>query len=260
MPELPEVEAICQVVQPAVGNSIKSVKVIRGGKYLAADGAARVVGRTFTEIFRRGKRVMFHLDDGMYIDCHNAMSGFWDFKDDPWCFDYVEAARHSASNDVRVLITLSNDRVMQFHDTRLFGWLKLVSAVPTLGPELLSTSLRRGPVIDEQLFYSGLRRTNAPIKHMLMDQAFLAGVGNIYSNEGCHIASIDPRMPSHFVGRLQSAILLDALRTVVSICIPKISYGWRHVYRTQSCGSCGGDVSRAEVKGRATFWCNRCQP
>lgn len=264
MPELPEVEAITAVVaRHAIGQTITDVKVLRQPRNLAYFGHSTPVGKRIDSVFRRGKRVLMGLDRGeAWIDCHNAMTGYWDYEDDPWCFDYVEGPR-VPDEHLRVRMPLSNGRVLRFHDARFFGRLRVVSSpdIPGIGPELMRTRHMRpdAPVITLREFAEGVLCDRRPIKQALMDQSLVAGIGNIYANEGCHLAGIDPHVSGRDLRPGQVPILLEALRCVVDHCIPTITYQWRRVYRRDLCGSCGHVVKRTEVAKRATFMCERCQ-
>ena len=259
MPELPEVEAIARTARGAVGASVERVEVIRGS-YLK-DQQGDLLGRSIVDVRRRGKLVLFMLDDGRIMQCHNAMSGYWDFADEPWTFDYVEGQRTATERDVRVALSLSNGRLLRFHDARLFGRLKITESIPELGPEPLGTELllEGSPVIGKREFLKNLRYSLKPIKPLLMDQRFLAGIGNIYSNEACHASGIDPRWPACSIPEDQAGILFDALGCVLSLSIPQVRYDWLAIYRRKKCGTCGGPVTREELAGRSTFSCERCQ-
>jgi formamidopyrimidine-DNA glycosylase len=266
MPELPEVEAITAVVaRHSIGQTIESVQVIRqpggGGDYFG--DRLSPVGLTIERVNRRGKHVLFWLSGDWLIDCHNAMTGYWDYEDEPWTFDYVEGPR-SPGNHVRLRMELSNGKVLRFNDARLFGRLRMVpSDMPPsgLGPELLVTPHGQpgAPVITPEGFAKWLKAERRPVKLALMEQDELAGIGNIYANEACHLAGIDPRQAGRSVRPDQVQILLESLQCVVAHCIPKVRYDWLKVYRRRQCGSCGGVVDRTEVAKRATFSCKRCQ-
>lgn len=265
MPELPEVEAIvARVSHRATGRTIRMIETLReptGFPYL--DGRYPV-GSRISRVYRRGKHVLFELDTSprMWIDCHNAMSGYWDCEDDPWTFDYVEGPR-TAGDHVRLRMTLCDGTVLRFSDARLFGRLRLVDddGLPRLGPEPLRTKHggAGAPIMTVAGMASLMREERRPVKVVLMDQAVLAGVGNIYASECCHLAGIDPARPGRSIHPDRSGLLHDALVCVLEHSIPQVRYNWLKVYRRDLCGSCGGSVDRTVLAGRATFSCSRCQ-
>jgi len=267
MPELPEVEAIAAVAaRHCIGQRIESVEIVRQPKNRAYFYHISPVGSIIREVHRRGKHVLFGIqwpNSNAWIDCHNAMTGYWDYEDDPWCFDYVEGPRDSGDH-VRVRMVLSNGRVLRFHDARFFGRLTVIGgdglrSNPAIGPELMQTAFGFGPIVTMRGFAEAVLSDRRPIKHAIMDQRLVAGIGNIYANEGCHLAGIDPHVAGRNLHPTQVPILLEALRCVVSHSIPKVQYQWRKVYRRDLCGSCDGPVVRTEIAKRATFMCNRCQ-
>lgn len=263
MPELPECDVIAGVAgRHSIGQVIESVEVVRQPTNGAYFGGQLPSGHAVRRVYRRGKHVLFELDRGAWIDCHNAMTGYWDYEDEPWTFDYVEGSR-SAGRHVRVRMLLSNGRVLRFNDARLFGRLRLVGgdALPRLGPELMETphGPAGAPVMTLERFASWLLSDPRPVKSALMDQDCLAGIGNIYSSEACHLAGVDPRRPASQVYPDLIPVIHEALRCAVLHSIPTVTYQWLNVYRRSLCGSCGGRVTRVELDGRATFLCERCQ-
>jgi formamidopyrimidine-DNA glycosylase len=263
MPELPEVEAITAVAaRHSVGQRIVSVDVVRQPANNAYFGGGSPAGSLVERVYRRGKHVLFELEGDRWIDCHNAMTGYWDYEDEPWAFDYVEGPRVPGDH-VRVRMTLSNGKVLRFSDARFFGRLQVVGneGLPRLGPELIETAFGPvgTPVISLRLFAEWILSERRPIKEALTDQSRLAGIGNIYSNEGCHLTGIDPHVAGQDVRPYQVPILLESLRCVVAHSIPQVRYDWLKVYRRDLCGSCGGTVDRTEVAKRATFTCRNCQ-
>ena len=269
MPELPEVDAIAgQARKYAPGGSIHTIEVLRGtGKYLKADKGKTMDYRVspghleVNDVFRLGKVVVFELTSGGYITVHNAMTGYLDWEHDPWTFDYVEGKRESLDSDVRVKFHFTDGNVLRFHDVRLFGSVDITAELPKFPPELMVTpnGFPGVRIMTLEEFYAGLQETNAPIKARLMDQRFVGGIGNIYSVEALHVAGIHPDRMSHWVSPEEASVLHASLLWVVDHCIPQVRYDWLNVYRRTSCGTCGKPVSRVKLKGRSTFFCERCQ-
>jgi len=275
VPELPEVDAIVGVVRRhAAGNTLVGMEMVRwNGKYFASpDGPGGASWRRHPlpvrDVCRVGKVVLFlipyHDDpDGrcFYIRVHNAMTGYFDWEHEPWTFDYVEGARSATDSDVRVRFLFEDGRVLRFHDARLFGRMEMSGMLPDVGPELMQTPnmLPGRPVLTSREFAEGLLSERRPVKSVLMDQSFVAGIGNIYANEACHLAGIDPRQAANQLHPGLIPVLHEALRCAVLHSIPQVTYHWLSVYRRSACGTCGGPVVRTELEGRATFHCERCQ-
>jgi formamidopyrimidine-DNA glycosylase len=200
-------------------------------------------------------------DNVSYVVTHNAMTGYFDWEHEPWTFDYVEGKRSSTPSDVRVLLTFESGRVLRFHDVRLFGRMDYSESLPSgVGPELMRTpNMMPGLRVITLRQFATLLESNWPVKSLLMQQSFVAGLGNIYANEGCHLAGLDPRTRACEVRPHLVPVLLEALRCVVSHSIPTVRYDWLNVYRRTRCGTCDRQVTRINLKGRATFICEGCQ-
>lgn len=263
MPELPEVDAITGVVRRhAVDNTLTAVEVVRqNGKYFQAGPPE--VDRRVTSVARIGKYIQISFVQGPAIIIHNAMTGYFDWKHEPWTFDYVEGKRESTESDVRVRFDFTDGKILRFHDARLFGFMfESDLGAPLHGPELMTTPNMHPNLREISLeefargIFSEKKRT---IKSLLMDQDFLSGIGNIYSNEGLHLAGVDPRTISDQMNPSQVPILLDALRCCVEHSIPTVRYDWLKVYRRSNCGTCSGKIMRVEIEKRSTFICDRCQ-
>ena len=175
----------------------------------------------------------------------------------------------------------SDVAILYFNDQRKFGWMKLV---PTEEVEKLSfiEKLGQEPVdFDEDEWVKVLKSSRKAVKVRLMDQDRIAGVGNIYANDGCWEACVDPRRPANSLSESESFQLLKAVRKVLE---EGIYYGGAtagdgkyinlqgmggkyqehfRVYQREgdSClrSGCKGVIQKTMVGGRGTFWCGECQ-
>jgi formamidopyrimidine-DNA glycosylase len=264
VPELPEVDAIAGIARKyAVGNSISRVEIVRwNGKYFSSKEGLRLMGCVLPVIAvnRLGKQVVFTCGLNGFLIVHNAMTGYFDWEHEPWTFDYVEGKRVSTDSDVRVKFHFVDGKILRFHDARLFGSMQLAPQLPNTAPELLKTpnGMAHKPLMTNLEFYKGLQ-VATPVKARLMDQSFLAGIGNIYASEACHLAGIDPRKPSNQVRPELVPVLFEALKCSVLHSIPTVTYQWLNVYRRSTCGTCGAAVTRVQIAKRSTFLCESCQ-
>jgi formamidopyrimidine-DNA glycosylase len=260
MPELPEVETVVRTVAPHItGRRIVSAKftsrfVTPGNR---AQLARRLAGRRIESVHRRGKFIVIKLDQGT-LTVHLGMTGRLMVSGDP------DAHTHG--------IFHLDDGVLLYHDPRQFGRIEYSTGTPPrvarLGPEPLETGLEE--------FRARLRR-KARIKALLLNQSFLAGLGNIYADEilfaaGIHPLAIAARLKPERVARLHQAI-----RDVLSLAIERggssISdyvdangeRGWfqfeHKVYGREGepCKVCGTPIKRILVSQRGTHFCPRCQ-
>jgi formamidopyrimidine-DNA glycosylase len=271
MPELPEVETIaCALRQggrggPAlVGKRIQSAHLL-WQRTLAeptpAEFEQRIRGQQITGIGRRGKFLIFRLEaDSLLI--HLRMSG--DLLVEPQSAPI--AAHH------RLTLELEGDLRLAFNDPRKFGRVWLAAdperILANLGPEPLDSAFT-----PEELYHR-LQRTRRQLKPLLLDQSFIAGLGNIYTDEALHMAGLHPLQVAHNVNEAQAARLWESMRAVLLDGIQRQGASIDWVYRGgdfqnyfrvyqrtgQPCPVCGTPVERMVIGQRGTHTCPRCQP
>ncbi len=202
MPELPEVETVRRQLDERLrGRRIDRVKMLQTGREEPAGKAfvKALEGAWIRTIARRAKLLVWHLEDSRAILAHLKMTGRFVFVD----ADYVPT-KHD-----RIEFQLGEDRLM-WGDVRKFGFMKIADAhelediLGAYGPEPLETSAK-----DIAARFSG--SSTRPIKTALLDQAILAGVGNIYADEALHRAGIRP------IRRLSSLSEKERLARAASI-------------------------------------------
>jgi formamidopyrimidine-DNA glycosylase len=171
----------------------------------------------------------------------------------------------------RFLLHLSNEKTLAFNDTRKFGrvWLTedLESVLGKLGPEPF------GEEFTPQWLYENLKARHRQLKPLLLDQTFLAGLGNIYVDECLHMAKLHPLAASDSVKRRQAEVLHGAIRAVLEEGIRRNGASIDWVYRGgeyqnyfrvydragQKCPVCGRKIQRLVVGQRGTHICPNCQ-
>lgn len=270
MPELPEVETIVRSLrsggrgQPALlGRQVRSVS-LNWARTLAEPSAeefaARISGQVFRSVERRAKYLVLGLErDFMLV--HLRMSG--DLR--------VEADGEAQQVHDRLLLHLSDGMRLVFNDARKFGRVWLVndpqSILAGLGPEPFDSAL------NAELFNHMLQGQHRQIKPLLLDQSFIAGIGNIYADEALHGAGINPLTPSNQITALKGAILLDAIREVLKAGIERngASFDWAYrggkyqnqfrVYQRtgEPCPVCGAPIERRVIGQRSAHFCPVCQ-
>ena len=265
MPELPEVETIASNLRPLLlGRSVRYTRLF-WPRTLAEPEAGqfepRIRGQVFQHVGRRGKFLIFSLNlDTLLI--HLRMSG--DLLVEP--VDIPPAAHH------RLLLDLDNGQRLAFNDTRKFGRVWLLDdpqrILGFLGPEPLDPSFSG---VD---FYQRLQTTQRQLKPLLLDQGFLAGLGNIYVDEALHLARLHPLTKANGLDEAQAARLLHSIRVVLEEGIRRHGASIDWVYRGgefqnyfrvyqragQPCPVCGALVQRIVVGQRGTHFCPVCQP
>lgn len=291
MPELPEVETVVRQLRPlVVGATVSGVSVLWPRTVACPSVRAfrrGLVGLTIQRVWRRAKYLVFELDNGRKLVGHLRMTGR--FHVEPAAAasgaasgSVVATARAPAASDapaithVRVRCALADGRALVFSDVRKFGRLGLVSRLaeilPPLGPEPLSAEF------DQAWMTAALKGCRRQLKPLLLDQSFLAGLGNIYVDESLHRAGIHPLRLSHTVKPAKAALLVATIKQVLGEAISADGSSFDTFYRTpegkpgdfqdeftvygrhgKPCRTCGTTISRLEVGGRGTHFCRRCQ-
>lgn len=272
MPELPEVETIrAQLDKGLRGKKIAAVQVLYGGRLRPSTVALTqgVTGRTIESVERRAKLLIWRLDHKCFLLAHLKMTGR---------FIFVPAEYHPGKHD-HVIFYLSdhgNTSRLVWSDVRKFGYLeladdkKLTSVLATYGPEPLLSS-------PETLANRLVRPKTRSLKAALLNQATIAGIGNIYADEACHRAGLRPmrRLASLSSGeRLRLArevqqVLKEAVKQHGTSADDYVdTRGERgdfqrflRVYgrKGQPCPVCRTPIKKTVHAQRGTHYCPKCQ-
>ena len=196
------------------------------------------------------------------------MSGYWDWSGEDWVFDYVEGRRKNSDKNIRVEFNIAEGGTVRFHDDRKFGFLHYVSPeilaekLSKLGPEVLLSENTYEPA--KYLLGAGelgqIVDRKKPIKEILMNQDYIAGIGNIYAAEALWMAKINPNRMGSDLSSKEVSSLFKACRDVVRRAVDRnLDYASLKIYRRKTCPTCEGIVSAEKIKARTTYWCTVCQ-
>ncbi len=270
MPELPEVETSRRGIAPhLLGRQIKRLEV-RDHRLrwpIPADTASHVAGQTIVALRRRGKYLLFDLEQGVLM-LHLGMSG---------SLRVLPATTMPERHD-HVDLCLDDGLCLRFRDPRRFGMLQWTPApaeahplLRDLGPEPLE------PAFSGAYLHQHSRGRRTPIKTFIMDSHVVVGVGNIYANESLHLARIHPNRAAGRISRDRLDRLASAIRQVLSDAIAQGGTSLRdfvqedgkpgyfaqslRVYgrAEQPCPSCGGPIQLCRIGQRSSFYCGVCQ-
>jgi len=275
MPELPEVETIRRDLEARVlGRRITSVHIAPDtGKPVPvlkgideASFRQGVAGSTIDAVERRGKYLALRLDTGLLLVVHLRMTG-----------SLLHRRSDAPPNRfLRAILALDDGSELRFTDIRKFGGLWLAEdfvevTAAGLGPEPLS----EGFTVD--ILTKAVEGRKAPVKAIILDQARIAGIGNIYADEACFEAGIDPRRLGLTLTAPEVEALHAAVRQVLLTGVESRGASFRDyqdaegnqgsmqmhvkVFRRtgKPCYTCGSVIERVKVGGRSTHFCPTCQ-
>ena len=268
MPELPEVETIRRdLIRDVQGKRIKEVeilnpKVVKEPK--PAEFKKRLQGVVFKDFLRRAKVLAIKLSTGDYLVVHLRMTG-----------QLIYSAQKEPK--ARVTFILSDGKYLNFNDQRLFAELRLVDDwqklkfVQELGIEPLEKEFT------VQKFKQMLTGKKTKIKPLLMDQTFIAGIGNLYAQEALFLAGIFPGRPANKIDDKEVKKLHAAIQKVLGEGIEhrgsstddyvngRGQQGGYHlrlkVYdrKGKPCLRCKSKIVKISLGGRGTCFCPKCQ-
>ncbi len=269
MPELPEVETTRRGIEPHVqGRTITKIVLRRPDLRWPIPEAIRteLLGARVDAVERRAKYLLLHTSRGTAI-VHLGMSGM---------LRVLPRGTPAATHD-HVDLELDSGQLLRLTDPRRFGcllWQPLGTThelLRDLGPEPLSDSF------DGSLLYARSRKRSAAVKVMLMDQATVVGVGNIYACESLYAAGIRPTRAAGSISRPRYDRLAAEVKRILAHAIQRGGTTLRdflapdgapgyfeqelQVYGREGepCKTCGSLVRAKLVGQRNTFYCSRCQ-
>jgi formamidopyrimidine-DNA glycosylase len=270
MPELPEIETFRRILREGtpenpslLGKRVQEARLL-WERTLAEPNPevfqSRLVGQTIHNFGRRAKYLLIELDDDTLI-MHLRMSG--DLR--------VERDTDPIAPHDRFLLVFEDGFRLAFNDTRKFGRIWLLDEPATLlgklGPEPLDGSLT------PEKFHAMLSPRQRQLKPLLMDQGFIAGLGNIYTDEALYRSHLHPQSLACDLDMAQSTTLLENIRAVLEAGIAANGASIDWVYRGggfqnefqvyqrkgEPCYQCGTPIERIVVGQRGTHICPSCQ-
>jgi formamidopyrimidine-DNA glycosylase len=274
MPELPEVENIRRELDSVLrGKRIAFAEVARTSVVKNTDAGyfEQVMRSNVIDRFdRRGKYLLGRLASGHTLVVHLGMTGQL----------YLSDAAEVRKKHTHVIWVLADGEEMRFTDVRRFGGIHLldtddvsgISGLHTMGPEPLNESFTVEKF--RKLF---LKKRSGAIKRWLLDQKFIAGIGNIYADESLFAAGIHPERDIASLSDTEIEMLYDSIQKILKQAIAeggssindyinargqKGGFQDSHkVYGKKDvpCPHCGSPLSSCKIVGRTTTYCRHCQ-
>jgi len=285
MPELPEVSIIVsQLTKKLKGLVLESIetdwaKKFDWGKFSIKD----LRGAKIISVERRGKVVLINTDHDLTILIHLKLTGQLIYQD----AKTRVAGGHPIpplnlpvpNKTTRVIFTFVGGGHLYFNDMRKFGWVKIVESEELKVKEAIGVELGPDPlVMSYEQFSERLKaRGQSRIKKLLMDQSFISGVGNIYSDEALWRAKIHPKRSVASLSDSEIKALFKGICESLKLAIEKggssasafvdssgerglyLSYARAYHMTGKPCGRCKTPIVREKIDGRSAHYCPACQ-
>lgn len=271
MPELPEVETVRQTLRSLVlGEKISGVTVLYENiiKDNDLDLFKKIlIGKRINEISRKGKYLIFELDDDFCLISHLRMEGKYYYK-----LEGDEVVKHE-----HVIFHFESGMTLRYHDVRKFGTMEIRKK-----NELFETQPLNKLALDANLVSGSYLKEKVQNKHMdlksfLLNQELIAGIGNIYADEICFLSKLHPKQDVYYLKEedfeaisknskevLEKAILAGGttIRSYTSSLGVTGLFQLDLMVHTKvgsPCPNCGNEIIKTRVSGRGTYLCPNCQ-
>ncbi|MEE2955447.1 MAG: bifunctional DNA-formamidopyrimidine glycosylase/DNA-(apurinic or apyrimidinic site) lyase [Pseudomonadota bacterium] len=284
MPELPEVETVRLGLSAVMeGRRINKILVCRSDlrKPIPQNFVEVLTGRTVINLQRRAKYLLIKFDDCTVLLIHLGMSGRMVIEQmtGNQTENFSNYPLNALGKHEHVIFSVGNGTIIRFIDPRRFGLMVLTTEGELRGHPLLSSI---GPEPLEEEFHApglagSLKGRRMPIKTALLDQRFVAGLGNIYVCESLFKAGLSPRRKAYTVQQNRAVRLVKAIKEVLIQAVavggstiqdhisPSGEIGYFQnqlkVYGLEGapCSVCQIPIKRIVQSGRSTFFCSGCQ-
>lgn len=286
MPELPEVEVVKLFLEAKLlGQTITDLDVLNQKSFIG--DSKKVVGQKITKFSRIGKQLSIYLSNGLILLVHLKMTGQLLYLP-PLSRGGPEGGgvflghptKSYNQKSTRLIFKFNDKSFLFFNDQRKFGWVKvfapeeLKAFQSPLGLDILD------PKFSPNYLFVQLQKSRRPVKLVLLDQHFFAGIGNIYANDALFLSKIHPKTPANKITLKQSKLIHQHLVDIMQQSIlaggstmkdnnyvrPDGSFGGNQfffrVYQRagEPCLVCHTKIAKIQLGGRGTFYCPQCQP
>jgi len=268
MPELPEVESVIRTLKKdIIGQKIIDLE-IRYSKMILEDITSfknHLINATFIDILRKGKFIIFKLDNGYFLISHLRMEGKY----------FLEKKNSLDNKHIHVIFHLS-DYDLYYQDVRKFGIMVTKDKNSLFNTPPLD-KVANDPLegINEVDLFNKLKKKKNTIKEALLDQSIISGLGNIYVDEVLFLSHINPKRCANLVDltdcrniiNYSKEIFLKSIElggtTIKSFTSSKNHIGQFQnnllVHTKEICPICKNKLEIIKIGGRSTYYCKICQ-
>ncbi len=271
MPELPEVQVVinylntCVLNQEIIDVEVSLVKLLKN--ISVKQFKKEMIHHSFKKIYRRGKFLLFVLDNDKVMVSHLRMEGKYNYQ------EHFTKDKHD-----HLWWVFKNGSVLKYNDSRQFGTINFYEneELALNSPELKKLGVE--PFSDEfnlDYYYQAMHSSKKPLKTFLLDQSKVVGIGNIYANEICFATHIDPRTLAYKLKKPQVQAIIDATKFILEesisfngTTIHSFTFSkWKpgsyqeklQIYDRLECVKCHQPIEFFKLNQRGTYCCKKCQ-
>lgn len=278
MPELPEVEVVKLFLeQKLLHKTITKLEVLTPKSFIG--DPKQIKDQKIVKFSRIGKQLSIYLSNQLILLVHLKMTGQLIYDGYVLGHPTKDAFSSLPSKSTRLIFTFNDKSKLYFNDQRKFGWIKLLTQT-----ELTESQKNLGYDIFDEKFspeyiIKQLSHSRRPVKVVLLDQHFFAGIGNIYANDALFLAGIHPRTPSNKITLKQAKLIYKFMVEIMQQSIlaggstakdnkyirPDGTSGQNQFFfrvyekKGEPCLKCGTKIKYTKLAGRGTFFCPQCQ-
>lgn len=273
MPELPEVETVLRTLEKQLQHpQIKNARVYYDKVIATSDVEtfiSQVKEEQIIDYHRIGKYLIFECTN-IYLIVHLRMEGKF----------YIQEKEEPLNKHIHVVFDLDNGKQLRYHDTRKFGRMyvydksipySMLEVFKNVGYDVFDENL------DSMYLYKQSRNKSVTLKQFLLDQRYMAGVGNIYADEICFALSLHPKTKVSHLSKKDFEKLLFETRRILSEAIQEGGTTIRsytsslkvdgrfqlklkvHNKKEELCSVCNTPIEKIFIGGRGTYFCRSCQ-
>lgn len=267
MPELPEVQTVLDTLEHRIKNKkIEDIKILYKPIVTVPEKKFKkeLIGQSFKEFKRRGKYLLFEMNDITLVS-HLRMEGKY----------FIQKHDEPILKHTHVIFKLNNGYDLRYNDVRKFGRFELIDkqdnydVFKDLGPEPFSKDF------NVKYVKNYFNKLNKPLKEVLLDQSFVAGIGNIYADEICYAVKLKPTVLCKKIKEDKIKEIISSTRSILRKAIKAGGTTIRsytsslgvtgrfqlklNIHTLDKCKNCGSAVKKIRVGGRGTYYCPKCQ-
>ena len=287
MPELPEVEVVkLHLEQKLLHKTITKLEVLTPKSFIG--DSKKVINNEIIKFSRIGKQLSIYLSNNLILLVHLKMTGQLIYEGILMGHPTKNALLNLPNKSTRLIFHFSppssrgvpkGQGVLYFNDQRKFGWIKLLSQA-----ELVEAQSNLGldifdPKFTPKYLFSQLQKSHRPIKIILLDQHYFAGIGNIYACDALFLAGIHPKIPADKITLKQAKLIHKFLVEIMNQSVlaggstardnkylrPNGTAGKNQFFfrvyqrKGEPCLKSGTKIEYQKIGGRGTFFCPKCQ-